>query len=136
MVKTSQEFNGVGFVVGVPWTSYSSNVACGWVVLWCGVVLLFPSCSRCILGVSLPHAPVAQKGLSPPPCPSSAVGCCYLFGAYIMTRCSLEGNANIKCGNSVRFYNPLHNKSIILLCFSTPSKILATWSVSHIPLIK
>lgn len=88
--------------------------------------------SHCSLGVSLPRAPVAQKGsLLSSRGLMGPIWCC------LMTRCSLEGNTVIKCDNSIRFYNPLYNKGIILLCFSTtPSKILATWSVSHIPLIK
>ena len=109
----------------------------GWGMLWCqGFVVFFSVPVLSWVFTFLVHL-LLRRGLSPRPCPSPAVGCCcLLYDACLMIRCSFEGNAIIKRVNYIKFYNPLHNKSIIHLCFSAPSKILATWSAFHILLIK
>lgn len=132
--EASQEFNGIGFIVTkiivrAPPTSDSSSVACGWVGLWCQGCIVFirvPAVSS--VSAFLTHL-WPRRGLSARPRPSPAVGHRCLLGTCLLTRCSLEVtlllNAIINCVNYFRFYNPLHNNSSILHCFSTPSRILA-----------
>lgn len=134
MVKTSQEFKRIGFAVTMitvdaAETSFSSNATCGWVVLWCSAVLLFSSVFSLYAGCQPSSCTCGSDGVS-----LHTVTLLQLSGA-VITRRKLEGNALITCDNAIRSHSPLHNKSIILLCFSTPSKILAIRSVSHIPLI-